>query len=76
LGQSRLHDRRWASSWRSLVASLSSIAELLEGCIDITTANRVRWGTRLALAATLSHFAELEVELELLGFGHPSIEQT
>jgi hypothetical protein len=51
----------------SLVASLSSVVELLEGYIDATPANGVRWGTWSVLAATLSHFSELG--LELLGSG-------
>jgi hypothetical protein len=53
----------------SLVASLSSVAELIEDCIDPAAANRVCWGTQLALDATLSHFLELGSELELLGSG-------
>jgi hypothetical protein len=34
--------------------------------------NGVQWGggARLALAAVLLHFPELEVELDLLGFGY------
>jgi hypothetical protein len=52
------------------VASLSSVVELLEGYIDVTPANGVRWGTWSVLAATLSHFSELGLELELLGSGH------
>jgi hypothetical protein len=28
------------------VVSLSMAEELLEGCVDVTTTNRVRWGTR------------------------------
>jgi hypothetical protein len=51
----------------SQVASLSSTAQLIEDCVDITTANGVYWGTRSALAATLSHFLKMEGELELLG---------
>jgi hypothetical protein len=51
----------------SLAASLSIVAEFLEGQVDATTANGVHWGTRLALDAALSHFPELEAELELLG---------
>jgi hypothetical protein len=47
----------------------SLVVELLEGRIDAAAANGVRWGTRLALAATLSHFLELGTELELLGSG-------
>jgi hypothetical protein len=50
----------------SLAASLSPAAELLEGHIDTTTTNRVRWGTRFTLVAALLHFPELEAELELL----------
>jgi hypothetical protein len=45
----------------SLVASLSMVAELLEGRIDIMAANGVRWGTRSALVVALSHFPELEL---------------
>jgi hypothetical protein len=54
----------------SLVASLSMVAELLKGRIDAVAANKVRWGTRSALVATLSPFLELKSELELLGSGH------
>jgi hypothetical protein len=52
----------------SLGASLSSMAELLEGRIDAVVTNRVHWGTGLALAATLSHFPNLGTKLEVLGF--------
>jgi hypothetical protein len=52
----------------SLVASLSSVAKLLEGRIDAATANGVCWGTQSALVVALSYFLELETELELLGF--------
>jgi hypothetical protein len=51
------------------VASLSLAAEQLEGCIDAMVANRVSWGTRSMLVATLSHFPELGAELKLLGSG-------
>jgi hypothetical protein len=54
----------------SLATSLSTAVELIKGRIDSTTANRVRWGTRSALVATLSHFLEMKSELELLGCGH------
>jgi hypothetical protein len=54
----------------SLVASLSSAAGLLEGCIDVIAANGVHWGTQSALATALSHFSESGAELELLGSGH------
>jgi hypothetical protein len=53
----------------SLIASLSMVAKLLEGQIDIATINGVRWGTQSVLVATMSHFPELKSELELLGFG-------
>jgi hypothetical protein len=51
----------------SVAASLSIAAELLEGRVDIAAANGVCWGTQSVLVATLSHFLELEAELELLG---------
>jgi prophage DNA circulation protein len=44
----------------SLVASLSSAAELIKGCINIVAANLVHWGTGSVLASTLSHFLQLE----------------
>jgi hypothetical protein len=53
----------------SLVASLSAAVELLEGRVDTAAANRVRWATLLALVAALSHFSELNTELELLRSG-------
>jgi hypothetical protein len=54
----------------SLPVSLSSAAELLKGRIDVVVGNRVRWGTRSALVAAMSHFLDLGTELELLGLGH------
>jgi hypothetical protein len=54
----------------SLVVSLSSAMDLLEGCIGATAANEDLWGTRLALATALSHLLELGTELVLLGSGH------
>jgi hypothetical protein len=54
----------------SLATSLSSAMDLIEGCIDVAVANRVHCGARLALTAALSHFAELEPEVELLGSGY------
>jgi hypothetical protein len=53
----------------SLVALLSSVAELLKGCIDVAAANRACCSIRSALSATLLHILELGTELELLGFG-------
>jgi hypothetical protein len=58
-----------ADETSSLAVSLSSVAELLEGCIDFTAANRVRWGTQSVLVAALLHFPELGTELRLLGSG-------
>jgi hypothetical protein len=52
-----------------LAASLSMVVEMLEAQIDIAGANGVRYGTRSALVATLSHFLELQTELELLRSG-------
>jgi hypothetical protein len=52
-----------------LATSLSAVVELLEGWIDVVTANGVRWGTRFALVAALSPFPELEAKHELLGSG-------
>jgi hypothetical protein len=51
----------------SLVASLSTTAELLEGRVDDVATNGVHWGTRSALVAALSHFPVLEGKLEMLG---------
>jgi hypothetical protein len=49
---------------------MSTVAELLEGQIDTVAANVVRWGSRSALVATVSHFPELDTDLEVLGSGH------
>jgi hypothetical protein len=35
----------------SLAASLSTVAELLKGCVDAVATNRVRWGNRSVLDA-------------------------
>jgi hypothetical protein len=53
----------------SLAASMPTVAELLKGQIDAVAANRVHWGSRSVLVATVSHFLELETELEVLGSG-------
>jgi hypothetical protein len=50
----------------SLVASMLAVAEQLESWIDATTANGVHWGSRSALVATVSHFPELDINLEVL----------
>jgi hypothetical protein len=49
---------------------MSTVAELLEGQIDTVAANVVRWGSRSTLVATVSHFPELDTDLEVLGSGH------
>jgi hypothetical protein len=54
----------------SLAACLSMEVELLEGRIETMAAIGVRWGTKFALVATLSHFLEMKIDLELLGSGH------
>jgi hypothetical protein len=54
----------------SLAAYMSTVAELLEGRVYAAAANGVRWGSRSALVAAVSHFLELKTELELLGSGH------
>jgi hypothetical protein len=51
----------------SLAASLSMVAEQLKGRIDAAATNGVRWGTRSALVAALSHFSSQKSKLELLG---------
>jgi hypothetical protein len=50
----------------SLETSMSIVAELLEGWIDVAAANGVYWGSRSTLVATVSHFSELKTELEVL----------
>jgi hypothetical protein len=49
--------------------SMSAVVELREGRIDTTTANGVRWRTRSALVAAVSHYLELDADLEVLGYG-------
>jgi hypothetical protein len=44
----------------SLAVSLFKAVELLVGRIDVVADNGVRWGTRSALVAALSHFLELK----------------
>jgi hypothetical protein len=53
----------------SLVASLAMAAEEVEKWVNAVATNGVRWGTQSTLVAALSHFPELEPELELLGSG-------
>jgi hypothetical protein len=40
----------------SLASSLSLAADLIEGHIDVTVANKVHWGAQLALTTALPHF--------------------
>jgi hypothetical protein len=58
-----------ADGLSSLAASLSMVAELLEGRIDTVSTNGVHWGTQSTLVAALLHFSELKSKLELHGFG-------
>jgi hypothetical protein len=43
----------------SLVTSISAAAELLEDQIDATATNRVRWGSRFMLVASMLHLEVL-----------------
>jgi hypothetical protein len=45
------------------------VAEEVEKQINATTTNGVWWGSQSLLVAALSHFPELEPELEILGSG-------
>jgi hypothetical protein len=54
----------------SLTASLSIAAELLEGQVDIATANGVCWWDPVSVACHLVALLELETDLELLGSRH------
>jgi hypothetical protein len=54
----------------SLATSMSAVAKLLKGQIDVAAANGVRWGSHSALVATVLHFPELDTDLEMLGSGH------
>jgi hypothetical protein len=54
----------------SLAASMSTVAELLEGRIDTTAANGVHWGFHFALVAAVSLFPQLKTELEVLKSRH------
>jgi hypothetical protein len=50
-----------------LATSMSTLAELLESRIDAAATNRVRWGSRTVLVVVVSHFPELDADLEMLG---------
>jgi hypothetical protein len=54
----------------SLLVALSSTVEQNEGRVYAAATNGVHWGARLALTTILSHFLEVELELELLGSGY------
>jgi hypothetical protein len=45
------------------MCSLSTVAELLDGRGDAVATNGVRWATRSALVAVLSHLSKLETYL-------------
>jgi hypothetical protein len=59
-----------ADGLSSPAASMSMVAELLKGWIDIAAANRVHWGSRSTLVSDMSHFPELTTELEVLRSKH------
>jgi hypothetical protein len=40
----------------SLAASMSVAVEILKGQIDVAVTNRVHWGSRSTLVATVMHF--------------------
>jgi hypothetical protein len=40
-----------------------------DGPSSLAVSNGVRWGACSALVAAMSHFPELKIELEVLGFG-------
>jgi hypothetical protein len=50
----------------SLVASVSTTAELLKDWIDVAVANGVRLESRSALVVVVSHFPKLKTGLEVL----------
>jgi hypothetical protein len=47
---------------------LSSTADLIEDCVDAAATNGVHWGGGV-LTVALSHFPEIEPELDSLGPG-------
>jgi hypothetical protein len=56
-----------ASGSSSLVVFLAMVEEEVEKWVNAAVDIGVRWGTRFVLVAILSHFSELEPELELPG---------
>jgi hypothetical protein len=81
-GEAELEDLQSLAAWvwdlvlddangpSSLVVSMSSVAKLLESRIEAEATNEFRWGSCSVLVATMSHFLELDVNLEVLGSGH------
>jgi hypothetical protein len=51
----------------SLATSMSAVAELLGNRIDAAATNGIRWGSRFVMVAVVSHFPELDTDLEVLG---------
>jgi hypothetical protein len=51
----------------SLATSVPAVAELLGNHINAVATNGVRWGSRSVLVAVMSHFSELDTNLEVLG---------
>jgi hypothetical protein len=51
----------------SPTASMLRVVELLEGRTEATAANGVCWGSCSVLVTIVSHFLELNAELEVLG---------
>jgi hypothetical protein len=54
----------------SLRTSMSLVVERLEGRINTPAANEVYWRSRSALVSTMSHFSELDIDLEVLESRH------
>jgi hypothetical protein len=48
---------------------MSAVVEHLKNRIDAVAANEVRWGSRSTLVTVVSHFPELDIDLEVLGSG-------
>jgi hypothetical protein len=53
----------------SLAMLMSLATELIKDSVDVVAANGVSCGTRSVLGTALSHFPELDTELELLRSG-------
>jgi hypothetical protein len=59
-----------ADGLSSMVASMSTAGELLEGRIDAATTDGVYWGSSSVLVAVVSLFLELKTKLEELKSVH------